>query len=160
METKAVPGVLVLAAVRVLRLMEAGAFVKSAIPELEADAERFRVTFTGPWMFVSHHLPQDTETPFQLAICRPIAPDSGYAGKFAVETLPAITCATFEYEGPLSGIHAGGYVPLLDAIFREGTRLTGEIREIHHVRDIPESPVNQVEIQIGLAPGQETETRI
>ena len=150
MQIVTVPEIRVLQASRQLRLPEAGAYLKATIPALEAEAGMGRITFTGPWMFVSHNLPQDTETLFQLAICRPVANGGETRGQFRIVTLPEFHCATIEYEGPLSGISAGGYMPLLDAIFAEGLPLTGEIREVHHVRDTPESPINQVEIQIGI----------
>lgn len=151
MQTRTVPEITLLLARRSLRLPEAGAFIAEALPGLEADAAANRIAFAGPWMFVSHNLPQDTATRFPLAIGRPVSVTGGYAGAYEIETLPAFPCAWFAYEGPLSGIHAGGYAPLLDAIFAAGARLTGEIREVHHVRDGPESPLNQVEIQIGIA---------
>lgn len=150
MQIVTVPEQTVLAATRQLRLPEAGAFLTATIPEMEAEARAWRLAFTGPWTFVSHNLPQDATTPFTLRICRPVEPDGATTGRFAIVTLPALACATLEYEGPLSGIYARGYVPLLDAIFKEGISLTGEIREVHHVRDTPESPINQVEIQIGV----------
>ncbi len=145
-----VPGMRVLQASRELRLPEAGSYLNDTIPLLEADARGRRLAFTGPWTFVSHNLPQDTETPFRLAICRPVADDGQDNGQFRIVTLPAFQCAAIEYEGPLSGIYAGGYMPLLDSIFAQGLPLTGEIREVHHVRDTPQSPINQVEIQIGI----------
>jgi effector-binding domain-containing protein len=150
MQIVTVPEVRVLQASRQVRLPEAGAYLNDTIPLLEADARERRLAFAGPWTFVSHNLPQDTETPFRLAICRPIAEDGHGNGQFRIVTLPECRCATIEYEGPLSGIYARGYMPLLDAIFAEGLPLTGEIREVHHVRDTPESPINQVEIQIGI----------
>jgi hypothetical protein len=150
MQIVTVPEQTVLAATRQLRLPEAGAFLIATISEMEAEARACRLTFTGPWTFVSHHLPQDATTPFTFRICRPVEPNGASTGRFEILTLPELTCATLEYEGPLSGIYANGYVPLLDAIFTEGIPLTGEIREVHHVHDTPESPINQVEIQIGL----------
>jgi hypothetical protein len=152
MQIVTVPEQTVLAASRQLRLPEVGAFLAATIPEMEAEARAWRLAFTGPWTFVSHQLPQDATTPFTLQICRPVEPNGASAGRFAIVTLPELACATLEYEGPLSGIYTKGYVPLFDAIFAEGLPLTGELREVYHVRDIPESPINQVEIQIGIAP--------
>lgn len=155
MQIVTVPEQTVLAATRRLRLPEAGAFLAATIPEMETDARAHRHAFTGPWTFVSHDLPQDATTLFTFQVCRPVTPSGATPGRFAIVTLPALTCATLEYEGPLSGIYAGGYVPLLDAILKEGIPLTGEIREVHHVRDTRESPINQVEIQIGIVPDRD-----
>ena len=152
MQIVTVPEQTVLAATRQLRLPEVGAFLAATIPEMEAEARAWRLAFTGPWTFVSHHLPQDETTPFTLRVCRPVDANPASAGRFAIVTLPELACATLEYEGPLSGIYAKGYVPLFDAIFAKGLPLTGEIREVYHVRDTPDSPINQVEIQIGIVP--------
>jgi hypothetical protein len=149
-QSKTVPEINVLAASRILRIPEVGACSAGAIPALEADAAAQNLAFTGPWIFVSHNLPQDATTTFDLKICRQIAPRDAYAGTFAVIDLPEFACAFAEYEGPLSGIFSAGYAPLLDAIQEAHAILTGEIREVYHVWGDPESPANRVEIQIGL----------
>ncbi len=150
MQLVTIPEQRVLSVSRSLTLLQGGAFVVRAIDELEARADLHQIAFAGPWTFVSHNLPQDTTTEFTLMVCRPVAEASPAGDRIGVVTLPALTAVTREYEGPLSGIYAGGYAPLLEAVLVAGIPPTGEIREVHHVRDTPESPINQVEIQIGL----------
>lgn len=147
-----IPGIDVLLARRRLRLTDVSNYLPTTLAALEADAASRNLEFTGPWIFVSHNLPQDAVTYFDFAICRPISTSDINPGKFEVDVLPEFTCATTDYQGPLSGIHTGGYLPLLDGIFTANLVPTGEIREVHHIRGHPDSPTNCVAIQIGVDP--------
>ena len=80
MQTATTPETLVLATSRALTIPEVSAFSAAAFPGLEADAQARDLTFTGPWIFVSHNLPQDATTTFSLQICRAIEPAGDYDG--------------------------------------------------------------------------------
>ena len=151
MELVTMEPVLVHAATRTLTLPEVAAFRDTAIPNMLNDAESAGLVATGPWTFVSSQLPQDTETTFDLVICRPIAAGGDYAGQFQIIELPAITAGVAHFEGPLSGIYQAAYAPLLNDLLTSETPLSGEVREIYHVLAEPDSPTNQVEILIGVA---------
>jgi GNAT superfamily N-acetyltransferase len=148
--TTITPETLVLATSRTLTIPQVSAFSATAIPALEADAQAQNLTFSGPWIFASHNLPQDATTTFFLQICRAIDPPEQYEGDHTVEPLPPMPAATLDYKGPLQGIFEGGYTPLLEQVLQSGIPLTGEIREVYHVWTTPESPSNHVEIQVGL----------
>ncbi len=150
MHTATTPETLVLATSRTLTIPQVSTFSAAAIPGLEADAHAQGLTFTGPWIFVSHNLPQDATTTFSLMICRAVEPTGDYHGEYALEALPPLPCATLDYRGPLQGIFEGGYTPLLEQVLQSGIPLTGEIREVYHVWTTPQSPDNHVEIQVGL----------
>lgn len=150
MQYPTIPEILVLATGRTLTIPEVAAFSAQALPALEADATAQGLTFAGPWIFVSHNLPQDATTTFELQLCRPIAATPAYDGDFEVRTLPEMPAGTRLYEGPLSGIFAEGYAPLLESLMTEAIPLTGEIREVYHQWNDPASPDNAVEIQVGI----------
>lgn len=143
--------VLVHATSRTLTLPEVAAFRDETVPDMLNDAEAWGLVATGPWTFVSHNLPQDTETTFELTICRPIEAGGEYAGEYQIVELPGFLAAVAEYEGPLSGIYADTYAPLLESLLTGDAPLSGEVRELYHVYTEPESPQNRVEIQIGIA---------
>jgi GNAT superfamily N-acetyltransferase len=149
-QTATTPEILVLAASRTLTIPQVSSFSATAIPGLEADARAHGLTFIGPWIFVSHNLPQDATTTFSLKVCRAIEPPEHYQGNYIVEPLPPLPCAMLDYKGPLQGIFEGGYTPLLEQVLQSGIPLTGEIREVYHVWTTPESPDNHVQIQVGL----------
>lgn len=143
---------LVHAAFAALTLPEVAAWRDRTIPNLLNDAEAAGLVATGPWTFVSDHLPQDDTTPFQLTICRPIASGGDYEGEFQIVELPAITAGHAHYEGPLSGIYQAAYAPLLEELLTSETPLSGEVREIYHVLADPASADNKVDILIAVAP--------
>jgi hypothetical protein len=144
------PEIVVPATARTLTMPEVAGFSSQALPDLEADARQQRLEFTGPWIFVSHDLPQDATTTFVLHLCRPIAESAGYDGPHQVLTLPAMDCGTHLYKGPLQGIFAEGYAPLLQSLMTDDIPLTGEIREVYHLWTDPASDENTVEIQVGI----------
>lgn len=149
---------LVHAASRTLTLPDVATFRDTTIPDLVNDAESWGLVATGPWTFVSSQLPQDNETTFDLIICRPIAAGGDYGGEFQIIELPAITAGVAHFEGPLAGIYAAAYAPLLDALLTSEKPLSGEVREIYHVLAAPDSPDNKVEILIGVATEDEAAT--
>jgi effector-binding domain-containing protein len=151
MQTITTEPILVHAASRTLTLPDVAAFRDQTIPDMLNDAESWGLVATGPWTFVSSQLPQDTETSFDLIICRPIEAGGDYGGQFQIIELPAMTAATAHYEGPLSGIYTGAYVPLLEDLLTNEVALSGEVRELYHVLADPDSPDNQVDILIGIA---------
>lgn len=149
---------LVHAASRTLTLPEVAAFRDTTIPNMLNDAESTGLVATGPWTFVSSQLPQDTETTFDLIICRPIAAGGDYGGQFQIIELPAITAAVAHFEGPLADIYQAAYAPLLEGLLSSETPLSGEVRELYHVLADPDSPDNKVEILIGIATEDEAAT--
>lgn len=158
MQLTTIPEILVLATGRILTIPEVATFSAQSLPALEADATAQELTFTGPWIFVSHNLPQDATTTFELQLCRSIAAPDAYAGDFEVLTLPEMPAGTLRYEGPLAGIFTEGYTPLLESLMTDAIPLSGEIREVYHQWTDPASPENAVEIQVGIVevPAPET----
>lgn len=150
MPTISIEPILVHAASRSLTLPEVAAYRETTIADLLNDAEAWGLVATGPWTFVSGQIPQDSETPFELIICRPIEAGGDYGGEFQIIELPAITAATAHFEGPIAEIYATAYAPLLEELLTSETPLSGEVRELYHV--LPDSSSsNVVDIQIGLA---------
>lgn len=105
---------------------------------------------SGPWIFVSHNLPQDAETLFDWEIWRPVAGLPNEATAMEVEHIPSARVASRLFRGILAEIFTCGYLPLLTEIAGEGLALSGESREIYHQWSGPEEQA-EVEIQFVLA---------
>ena len=151
MEIKETEPMLVLSATRRLTIPE----VRQVSPELTGriDAEIGRCGFgmAGPWVFISHHLPRDSRTAFDIRFCRPVANVDGYDGPFEVQQLEPIMVASTLHQGSMRTLFTQGYAPLVQAIEFSRHTFSGESREIYHQWAGQGARYHRIEIQFGLA---------
>jgi hypothetical protein len=121
-------------------------------PEIDGAIAASGLEVAGPWMFVSHGLPRDPLSLFDWEICRPVRAPEGRAVD-GIDALPAVRVATRTFEGPLSGLFAEGYAPLLSGIAEAGLALSGESREVYHLWEGDPERMARVAIQFVLADG-------
>lgn len=153
------PAVCVLRRSQRLRLPDIAAVAGPLCAELEAHAQASGFAIDGPPIFTAQGLPDDIETLFDWAACLPVADAQGMpadephvpSGQTELTVLPPLSCVRTVYVGPLAGLFAHGYQPLLRAIAEAGLRTSGTSREVYHVWHGPEAPDNRIEIQIGIA---------
>lgn len=153
------PTVCVLRGSQRLRLPDIAAVAGPLCADLEAHAQASGFAIDGPPIFTAQGLPDDIKTLFDWAACLPVANAQDAlaekfnepSGPYELIVLPPLSCARTMYVGPLAGLFAHGYQPLLRAIAEAGRHPSGVSREVYHVWHGPEAPDNRIEIQIGIA---------
>jgi hypothetical protein len=152
MERKTVAPITVLCAPQELTIPEIGTYGERHGRELLADVEKYQLRIAGPWIFVSHDLPQNGKDSFLLEYCLPVEDGDRYAGgRFAIKSLERFPCAYSVYRGRLRHLFTKGYRPLVLDIIASGARFTGESREIYHSWVGRGSADNRIELQFGIA---------
>jgi effector-binding domain-containing protein len=136
---------------RTLRIPEIGQAAAELAPLIDGQIGAAKLQVDGPWVFISHGLPKDSETPFNWAICRPVIKPDRYDGAIELRHLPSITVASADYEGGLGSLFTKGYAPLLAEIEAAGHALSGESREIYHDWSAQGGAPHRIEIQFGLS---------
>ncbi|WPC04992.1 AraC family transcriptional regulator [Pseudomonas benzenivorans] len=136
---------------RELSIPEIAAQAQACCAEITRVAEARGLKVAGPWVFVSHKLPSNASERFRIAFCLPVEGTLDEpAGAVESRELAAMRCVHGDYHGPLAGIFAQGYAPLVEGALAAGHRLTGESREVYHRWQGADSPDNRIELQFGI----------
>jgi hypothetical protein len=148
---KIVPSMTVIAATEFLSVQEIGTWGERLTPVMMAEIERYGLTMTGPWLFISHGRDGDPSRRFRHDYCVPVSNPDRYRGAFQVRTLEPFACFFSLHTGALSeeGLRAG-YGRVVDAITQAGREFNGESREVWHGWSSADSTANSFEIQIGV----------
>lgn len=105
----------------------------------------------GPWVFVSHKIPNNSNDRFRIEFCLPV---QGNLEKqiegVRYQLLPALHCIYEDYRGPISDLFSHGYAKLVEGARAAGCRLTDESREVYHNWQGPDSLDNHIELQFGI----------
>ncbi|WP_257452050.1 hypothetical protein [Archangium lipolyticum] len=151
MSFKVVPPMTVIAASEFLSVPEIGKWGEKLTPIMMAELERYGLTTTGPWIFISYGRDGDPSRRFRHDYCVPVANPDRYKGAFAVRTLDPFPCFFTLHTGPLSeeSLRAG-YGGVVEAITRARREFSGESREVWHEWTSADSASTSFEIQIGV----------
>ncbi|MEJ2765665.1 hypothetical protein VV869_17060 [Photobacterium sp. MCCC 1A19761] len=135
-----------------LTIPEVGAASVACCRTIQEAAEQSGLDVAGPWHFIAHGLPQDTQTKFEIEFTLPVSGECHGVPGDGVELKESryFRCASTQYSGSLSQLFEAGYQPLLQAMADNNCALTGESREIYHQWHGPESAKNVIEIQFGI----------
>ena len=150
MDIKTTDPLTVLSAERRITLGEVATVSAELCPAIEQEAQQHGMAISGPWIFVSHGLPQDAYTAFRIEFCLPVSASGSYQGDFTLKTLAPMLCAAKQHIGPLRTLFSEGYGPLVQAITDAGHDFSGESREVYRRWHGPDAADNQIEIQFGL----------
>ena len=150
MDIKNTDPVTVLSLERTVTIPQIASVSAELCPLIEEEAARHGLAVVGPWIFVSHGLPQDGRTAFRAAFCLPVSAESAYEGACLLRPLEPIRCASRHFTGPLGALFSEGYGPLMRAAQAAGHVFTGESREVYHRWNGPDATDNVIEIQFGL----------
>ncbi|PKM13889.1 MAG: AraC family transcriptional regulator [Gammaproteobacteria bacterium HGW-Gammaproteobacteria-5] len=105
----------------------------------------------GPWVFVSHKLPDNTSDRFRIEFCLPVEGSLDEpAGAVECKLLTAMRCVHGDYRGPLADLFVRGYAELVEKARAAGHKLTGESREVYHSWQDADSLANHIELQFGI----------
>lgn len=120
--------------------------------EIAQAAEDLGLEVVGPWVFVSHKIPNNSSDRFRIEFCLPVEGNlEGQIGEVRYQLLPALRCIHEDYRGPLSDLFSHGYAKLIEGARAAGCRLTDESREVYHDWQGPDSLDNYIELQFGIA---------
>jgi hypothetical protein len=145
------PAQVVLCASERITIPEIGAWGARLWPLIEAEMAHYKLSQTGPTVFVSHGRNGRVDQLFRHNFCVPIAPEVAeiYAGAFRVVPLPAVEHASVMLDGPFTpDAMAWAYSTCADLVRAAGRGFTGETREIYHRWSGPDAADNRVEIAI------------
>jgi hypothetical protein len=148
---KIVPSMTVIAATEFLSVQEIGIWGEKLMPVMKAEIERYGLTTTGPWLFISYGRDGDTNRKFRHDYCIPVSNPDRYRGAFQLRTLDPFPCFFTLHTGALSeeSLRAG-YGGVVEAITHAGREFSGESREVWHGWTSADSTANSFEIQIGV----------
>ncbi|WP_156485899.1 hypothetical protein [Crenobacter luteus] len=153
MQHKTVASQLVLFRRECLTIPQVAGFADRHCAAIRDEAARCGLAVAGPWIFVSHGLPDNPDQQYWVDFCLPVAPplDASLADGAALKELEAFSCISETYKGKLADLFAAGYAPLLREAARAGEQLSGQSREVYWRWLGADSPDNCVEIQFGLS---------
>ncbi|MDD7908464.1 MULTISPECIES: hypothetical protein [Pseudovibrio] len=119
--------------------------------QIEAEIDRFGLEVAGPWVFISHNLPENGRELFDWEMCRPIRKPARYDGALTVRRLEPVMAASTRYQGTMQGLFTKGYGPLLKDISFSRHVISGESREVYHSWSGQKGPYHEIEIQFVLS---------
>lgn len=148
-ECKSVPEATVLEAVATMTIPEIPAYAAKIIPMLLAEAESRDMAVIGPCVFTYEGCDGSIEREFTMRVAFPVDGCRG-DGAFVCTQVPAHECLSASYRGPMSGLGTAwsAFSPLA---LRKGKALLPIGREVYLHWIDPDSPENQVELQIPLS---------
>lgn len=118
---------------------------------IEQQIYEANLTTDGPWLFIAHHLPKDSNTFFEWGVCRPVTKPVEYVGSIELCHLEPIIVAARLHQGSLRTLFTQGYAPLVTEIEMSRHDFSGESREVYHDWRDPGAPFQQIEMQFGLS---------
>ncbi len=114
-----------------------------------AEAERLGLEKTGPMEFIYFGATADMEKEFTLQIAFPVKNTKALDNDFKFRQSPDFKCLKKNFKGTMADL-GKEYEPMYEYIWNNSLKPSGEIREIYHLFEFPDSPNNVTEIQIGL----------
>ncbi|UFH55121.1 GyrI-like domain-containing protein [Spirosoma sp. KNUC1025] len=114
------------------------------------EANRLKLSVTGPIQWIYTGVNGDETNEFQLEIALPVGQAGEPSDEFSYNVFPSFRCATYTHKGPWSDFGAL-YDALFGQFYREGYQNDGYVREVYTVVDLVNPENCLTEIQIGIA---------
>lgn len=102
-----------------------------------------------PTVFIYDGASEDMDKEFELEIALVTGRNGESNGEYQFDSIPEIKCASYDYQGKISGI-AAKYDEIFQDLMKKNIKPGKIVREVYHNWVDEESPENKIEIQVEL----------
>jgi predicted transcriptional regulator YdeE len=130
-------------------LKEVGNVAMEHLPKMYETLGKLGLEEKEPSVFIYKGATGDMEKDFDLEIALVTERAEKVDGPYAFETVEAIKCASYDYNGDMPNLSTR-YHEIFEDLDKAKARPSDEVREVYHEWIGEDSKDNKIEIQVGL----------